>query len=206
MNLNWSDILNNLLASIILAPFGVLAGFLGAWIIKAVSSRVSSGKKSMRWLSWLFFNAVLVCAVFLSPSKADDAQVTRKALTASPFAISANVIIAKKSKSDSRGDLKTEEFAQGITQIIDYTRVVWGRMAGLEKENEELLWQIGKLNKKRSALSESQNPLLSLFGDSPKVKEIDDEVARYYQQVDKNLDEMRILKKDPAAYYRSRKK
>jgi hypothetical protein len=210
MNSDWSKIVNDLpkeiITAIILALLGIVAGFFASWIIKAVSSRVSSGKKSMRWFSWLFFNAVLSFAIFLSPSKADDVDAIRKSLIFLPSVISANVVIAKKSKCDSRSDLTTEEkvtqVAQGIMKTTGTILKVWGRMAEIDKEVTELRWQQEKVRKKKDALRKAT--WLFMFGDSQKFKDLQSEYDRYDQQVDKLWDEKRRIVKDPTAYVRSR--
>lgn len=102
MNLTWADVLSNVIAGIIVAVLGILAGFVSGYAFSLAEKRLSYTSQQAKGLTRFTFSLLLAIGVILSPTKLDDARGLSKMVASVPAVMTANVIVRRKAGSRDR--------------------------------------------------------------------------------------------------------
>lgn len=96
MGVTSDDILANVIAGIIVALLGTVAGVAGGWVLLIITNYFTPSRKSSNVFIRLLFNFIAALIIILSPSKLDDAQGVNKAIAGIPAILTGNAVIVRK--------------------------------------------------------------------------------------------------------------
>ena len=106
MTLNWSNIFDSVLAGIILGLITAITVIISNLILNFLTLKSSYPNKKIQGFLRIFWNLLLIIAIFLSPSKIDDAQAIRKVIEAGSALASANVVTTATSRSKTQNSTR----------------------------------------------------------------------------------------------------
>jgi hypothetical protein len=102
MNLTWEDVLSDVIAGIIVAVLGILAGCVSGYAFSLAEKKFSYTNRQTKGITRFIFSMLLAIGVILSPSKLDDARGLSKMVASVPAVITANVIVSRSAQNRDR--------------------------------------------------------------------------------------------------------